>query len=503
MVCDIGGDLVKFSKAANEQSFLRLPLIYIPFIFIIFCVIGFVSEKNGLKPLYVSVILGLLNCMALFYFGYKVKKVSSRKRTSKHIGNIANYIYETVTQLETEAAILKRGSNEFQKSLKEVTKAIEDIAAGSISVVSDTEKIAKHVEQLEKTVADNYENIIRRVTDNMDRIIENKNRGLKLMSELRYHTQTTLDAIAEIDKMVTETSTNTNKIVEAGETIKQIATQTNLLALNAAIVASTSGQSSAGFIVIADEIRSLSDETNKYVKEIQVYIDALTKSVVRAVNALKKVNSAVEEEIRGVKNMDELLDKIHDSTTSTQNYIVKLNESGEAILGQTKQIKESITSLYAINQECSENTRQSSSYMHSQNPYADSILKLINNLYELAYTLRDKSMEIKMLIDIGFLIDYLNKEGYSNENLAEICRQLNVATAYVADATGYVHYCNEEIGRGINLFEIDKNMEQLLQGADYVATPIKQRVEDGKTYKFLAVYRNNRIYQLGMDLSST
>lgn len=301
----------------------------------------------------------------------------------------------------------------------------------------------------------------------MDKIIDNKNQGLKLMSELRNQTETTLDAIAEIDKMVNETSDNTNKIVLAVETIKQIATQTNLLALNAAIVASTAGQSSTEFTVIADEIRSLSEVTNKYVKEIQIYTTALTDSVVNAVNALDKVNSAIENEIKGVRDMDNLLDKIHESTTSTQNYIVRLNVSGETILEQTMKIKESIKNLCAVNQECSENTRQSSSYMHSQNPYVDSIVKLINNLCEMAYNLRDKSMEIKMLIDIGFMIDHLDTQGYSNENIIKICQKLNITSAYVADETGYVHYCNEEIGRGINLFEIDNSMEQLLKGADY------------------------------------
>jgi len=321
------------------------------------------------------------------------------------------------------------------------------------------------------------------------------------MNELRNLTETTLGAIAEIDKMVYETRANTDKIVSAGKTIKQIASQTNLLALNAAIVASTAGQSSEGFTVIADEIRSLSEETNKYVKEIQVYTDTLADNVVKAVSALERVNSAIENEMQGVKEMDDLLDKIHESTTSTQNYLIKLNESGETVLEQSMKIKESITNLHAVNQECSENTRQSSSYMQSQTPYVDSIIKLINNLYEMAYNLRDKSMEIKMLIDIGFLVDFLESEGYSNENLTKICHMLNVTSAYVADETGYVHYCNEEIGRGINLFAIDKTMEQLLSGADYVATPIKQRVEDGKTFKFLSVYRNNKIYELGMELS--
>ena len=113
-------------------------------------------------------------------------KINTEKRTGgfKNVGNIANYIYEKVTQLEAETEVLRKGSNEFKKSLNEVTNAIEDIAAGSLSVVSDTEKIALHIAKLEETLSDNQEHI-RRVTDNMDRIIENKNQGLKLMSELR------------------------------------------------------------------------------------------------------------------------------------------------------------------------------------------------------------------------------------------------------------------------------------------------------------------------------
>ncbi|NLC69531.1 MAG: methyl-accepting chemotaxis protein, partial [Clostridiaceae bacterium] len=420
----------------------------------------------------------------------------------KHVGDMANFIYEKVTRLEAETEVLRKGSSEFRESLKDVTQAIEDIAGGSSSIIADTEKIALHVAGLEKTLSDNREHI-RCVAENMDRIIENKNQGLKLMSELRNITETTSGAIAQINKVVNETSESTNKIVEAGEFIKHIATQTNLLAFNAAIEAAAAGQSNTGFAVIAEEIRILSNETNRYVKEIRSYTEALAGSVVNALKVLEKVNSAIENEIKGVKDMDDLLDRINESTTSTQNYIVKLNESGDTILEQAKEIKYSISNLYAVNEENSANMCQASCNMHNQDPYIESIINLINSLCGMAYNIRDKSMEIKMLIDIGLLIDYLETEGYSNDNLIEICRKLNVTTAYVADETGYVHYCNEEIGRGVNLFEFDKSLMQLLNGADYVAIPIKQRAEDGKTYKFLSVYRNNKIYELGIDLSTS
>jgi hypothetical protein len=321
------------------------------------------------------------------------------------------------------------------------------------------------------------------------------------MSELRKQNEATTQAVAEINKMINQASIDTDKIVAAGDTIKSIASQTSMLTLNAAIEAVRSGEAGKGFAVIADEIRNLSGETNNYAEEIQKCTSGLTNSVVNSINGLEKVNSALEEESRGVKDMDDILDKIHESSSSTQDCIVKLNDSGDAILDRATNIKDLMDNLYSTNQETSAYTNQSSANMQQQTEYIDSIIRLGDNLGEMAYNLRDKSMEIKMLIDIESMIEYLDAKGYSNENLIEVCRKLNITSAYVADERGYVHFCNEEIGRGINLFEIDPDLRQLLDGADYMATPIKQRVEDGKTYKFLSVYRNNKIYELGIDLS--
>lgn len=417
-----------------------------------------------------------------------------------HASELADSIYAKVTQLEVETEVLRKGSYEFKKSMEEIAAAIEDIAKGSLSILSDTEKITLHIAELEKALEDNRDQV-KHVTGNVEEIIGNKNQGLELMSELRKQNEATTQAVAEINKMINQASIDTDKIVAAGDTIKSIASQTSMLTLNAAIEAVRSGEAGKGFAVIADEIRNLSGETNNYAEEIQKCTSGLTNSVVNSINGLEKVNSALEEESRGVKDMDDILDKIHESSSSTQDCIVKLNDSGDAILDRATNIKDLMDNLYSTNQETSAYTNQSSANMQQQTEYIDSIIRLGDNLGEMAYNLRDKSMEIKMLIDIESMIEYLDAKGYSNENLIEVCRKLNITSAYVADERGYVHFCNEEIGRGINLFEIDPDLRQLLDGADYMATPIKQRVEDGKTYKFLSVYRNNKIYELGIDLS--
>lgn len=55
--------------------------------------------------------------------------------------------------------------------------------------------------------------------------------------------------------------------------------------------------------------------------------------------------------------------------------------------------------------------------MQQQNDYVDSVVKLGYNLGEMACSLRDKSMEIKMLIDIESVVELLEAKGYDNKNI--------------------------------------------------------------------------------------
>lgn len=97
----------------------------------------------------------------------------------------------------------------------------------------------------------------------------------------------TLDAY--IQERITEGEADrerVNQVVEKtqslqtlAELIRSIAAQTNLLALNAAIEAARAGEAGRGFAVVADEVRKLSDSTQKAVTQITEGIQVVTETI--------------------------------------------------------------------------------------------------------------------------------------------------------------------------------------------------------------------------------
>ena len=95
-------------------------------------------------------------------------------------------------------------------------------------------------------------------------------------------------------------------------------------------------------------------------------------------------------------------------------------------------------------------------------------------------------------------------EKLTQEDIEELLMKTGMDAIYITDPSGVVKYTNETSAVGLNLYEADRSFLILKEGrAEYMATPIKARVEDGKLFKFLTVVdEEKRLYEVGLSLES-
>ncbi len=70
-----------------------------------------------------------------------------------------------------------------------------------------------------------------------------------------------------------------NNIQQNAKTISEIALQTNILALNAGIEASRAGDYGRGFSVVADNVRTLSDQTKANAEDMNSIIEGISNNI--------------------------------------------------------------------------------------------------------------------------------------------------------------------------------------------------------------------------------
>ena len=114
------------------------------------------------------------------------------------------------------------------------------------------------------------------------------------------------DGILTSKALIDEVQEGTTNIVNILVVIKGIADQTNLLALNAAIEAARAGEQGRGFAVVADEVRTLAQNTQNSTIEIENMIQSLESKVSKATDSMNM----------GSEQAKNIVEKTHEVTRS-------------------------------------------------------------------------------------------------------------------------------------------------------------------------------------------
>lgn len=274
----------------------------------------------------------------------------------------------------------------FSKNLEDTVRKTEESITEFIKLLDSLYQKTKEQTELIKssigsgedllTVVDKQADHNREILESLDNMINLTNKSIKENLDRIYSLQTKV-----------------NDIVPLMDSIKEISEQINILAINAAIESARVGEKGAGFAVIADEIRKLSNKTEKISSEIKERISSLNSTMNEQYEFFKwKLEGTVQLDImHNAKESTEKIEKEFNNIGNLLNRLINdINQQNEIIFNMVTELLGKVQFQDVVRQKLEKICEQ----MKELSDYNHRLLNWVENIDE-----ETKPPEIKTLLD--------------------------------------------------------------------------------------------------------
>jgi len=221
----------------------------------------------------------------------------SLRNRKDEAGMLARALHDVMEDLRSQISEIREVTSSLAASASQISASVSEVAAGaeesSVAVVETTATMEEVRTTAEITTKKSRE------------VAEHAQQGLQLVQHGKAATDALFEAMKNIgDQMgsIAETivrlSEQSQEVGEITGTVEDLAEQSNLLAVNAAVEAAKAGEQGRGFSVVAQEIKSLAEQSKQSAREVQRILRDIQKATGAAVMAIEQGSKAVD---RGAK----------------------------------------------------------------------------------------------------------------------------------------------------------------------------------------------------------
>ena len=274
---------------------------------------------------------------------------------------------------------------------------LRNISLNAYRQSESTNNIYAHSQELTASIADidnltvSVEKMIVETKQISSDGVDRTNEVLEFIRESCENTYTLREQINKVD----EHAKHINAILSL---VKSISDQTKLLALNATIEAARAGESGKGFNVVANEVKTLSENTQSAILEVEESISSLQASVATSLegimssaNQLDRGTKLINEAVEAIKSMSYKIDAINASIKGVTDKTREQSHSTEILMN-------SLTPILQGVEQIEEDSKITSQDIHSLGNNVQVLRgELVNQAVEL-----DKNDKIEI-----FKVDHL------------------------------------------------------------------------------------------------
>ena len=253
------------------------------------------------------------------------------------IGGIGDGVSQIASAAEQLSAVTEqtcRGVNTQKEETDQVATAMNEMTATVQEVARNAQEASQSAAQADQQARDG-DQVVGQAVIQIEQLAREVVNSTQAMNQLKQES---------------------GKIVGVLDVIKSVSQQTNLLALNAAIEAARAGEAGRGFAVVADEVRSLAQRTQKSTEEIEELIEALQTGTQQVATTLDNSRSLTDSSVELSRRAGGALEQI----TRTVATIQQMNEQIAAASEEQSTVAEQINASVINVRDISEQTASAS-----------------------------------------------------------------------------------------------------------------------------------------------
>lgn len=280
-----------------------------------------------------------------------------------------------------EIADLAKGFNLFSSKIEAMVQDMADAAlqiTHSVKRVSaiteetnnaiqqqqlESDMVATAIKQMAATVQETSHNAAS-AAETAKKAEQKADSGQNIVFDNRTTIQSLSLEVINASSVIHELEAESEGIGKILDAIKGIATQTNLLALNAAIEAARAGEHGRGFAVVADEVRSLAEQTQVSTEEIQALILSFQEKARLAVSVMDSGSKQAEKSVSHADEVGSALNSITDSINTIAQMNLDISNATGQQLQLTKEVADNIQNITIIAQTTTQGAQQTNDSLH-------------------------------------------------------------------------------------------------------------------------------------------
>lgn len=305
--------------------------------------------------------------------GDSAKEQSERAQSLLgEIGNSLEVLQDTTEKIKDSILVTNEISSQIKEAGEDAAKRTQSVADGTVEIKSKVQESTEKISEMNDMAGD--------MKSLSEENAENVHKGNTLVSDLSVKMQGLEETMASVSDSVQKLSEKSAQISDILMNVRDISAQTNLLSLNASIEAARAGEAGRSFAVVAEQIRTLSDNSAAFSDQIGDILGQISAQMTEVTNQISK-------------NRDDVIECKQYADTVASSFD-QINTNTDSVLSRAGQIETDTSSMKDFMEKTLSSVSDISDNMVSTSAAIEEISSSIGNLDDNIVQIRDSYNDI-------------------------------------------------------------------------------------------------------------